>query len=132
MARPRKSTNSKRHVFNLVWVLILLASCSTKREDRIETGIGLGSISKSAFDDFLASKMEKLKIPGISVAVINDGTVVHQKVMGYANVEEKLPITTETIFEGASLSKSVFAFFVPIIIGDVSVRQVLVQGFVQQ
>ena len=32
--------------------------------------------------------------------------------MGYADVEEKLPITAETIFEGASLSKSVFAFFV--------------------
>jgi CubicO group peptidase (beta-lactamase class C family) len=32
--------------------------------------------------------------------------------MGYANVEEKLPITDTTIFEGASLSKSVFAFFV--------------------
>jgi len=56
--------------------------------------------------------MEKLKIPGLSVAVINDGKVVYQKTMGYANVEEKLPITTETIFEGASLSKSVFAFFV--------------------
>ena len=56
--------------------------------------------------------MEKLKVPGLSVAVINDGKVVHQKTMGYTNVEEKLPITAETIFEGASLSKSVFAFFV--------------------
>ena len=56
--------------------------------------------------------MEKLKIPGLSVAVINDGKVVYEKTMGYANVEEELPITAETIFEGASLSKSVFAFFV--------------------
>ncbi|HET6541847.1 MAG TPA: serine hydrolase domain-containing protein, partial [Chryseolinea sp.] len=111
MVRRRKSTDPKRYL-NVFWLVILLAGCAPKREDRIETHIGLGGISKNALDDFLASKMKKLKIPGLSAAVINDGKVVYQKTMGYANMEEKLPITTETIFEGASLSKSVFAFFV--------------------
>ncbi len=111
MVRGRKSTNPKRYL-KFLWLFILLAGCAPKREDRIETHIGLGSISKNALDDFLDSKMEKLKIPGLSVAVINDGKIVYQKTLGYANVEEKLPVTTETIFEGASLSKSVFAFFV--------------------
>ena len=111
MVRGRKSTKPKRYL-KVLWLFILLAGCGPKREDRIETHIGLGSISKNALDDFLASKMEKLKIAGLSVAVINDGKIVHQKTMGYANVEEKLPVTAETIFEGASLSKSVFAFFV--------------------
>lgn len=111
MVRRRKSTDPKRYL-NVFWLVILLAGCAPKREDRIETHIGLGGISKNALDDFLASKMKKLKIPGLSAAVINDGKIVYQKTMGYANVEEKLPITAETIFEGASLSKSVFAFFV--------------------
>jgi CubicO group peptidase (beta-lactamase class C family) len=112
MVRQRKRTNSKQYLFCLVCFLFLFAGCATKNDDDIESHIGLGSISKDAIDNFLASKMEKLKIPGLSIAVINKGKVVHQKTMGYADVEEKLPITRETIFEGASLSKSVFAFFV--------------------
>jgi CubicO group peptidase (beta-lactamase class C family) len=112
MVRQRKRTNSKQYLFCLVCFLFLFAGCATKNDDDIESHIGLGSISKDAIDNFLASKMEKLKIPGLSIAVINKGKVVHQKTMGYADVEEKLPITRETIFEGASLSTSVFAFFV--------------------
>ena len=112
MVRMRKRTNPKQYLFSLVCLLILFAGCAPKGGERIENHIGIGSISKNAIDNFLASKMEKLKIPGLSIAVINEGKVVHQKTMGYADVEEKLPITAETIFEGASLSKSVFAFFV--------------------
>lgn len=69
-------------------------------------------ITKEAFDRYLQSRMEELNIPGLSVAVVNDGEVVHQQTLGYANVEKKLPVTKNTIFEGASISKSVFAFFV--------------------
>ena len=55
--------------------------------------------------------MDSLNIPGLSIAVINDGKVVYHQTFGFANLEKKLPVTKKTIFEGASLSKSVFAFF---------------------
>lgn len=64
------------------------------------------------FDDFLESKMDSLNIPGLSFALINDGEVVHHKTLGYADLEAGKPVTDSTIFEGASISKSVFAFFV--------------------
>ena len=38
--------------------------------------------------------------------------VVYHETFGYAKLKEKLPITKQTIFEGASLSKSLFATFV--------------------
>jgi CubicO group peptidase (beta-lactamase class C family) len=56
--------------------------------------------------------MDSLNIPGLSIAIINEGKVVYHKALGYANIEEKLPVTEKTIFEGASMSKPVFAFFV--------------------
>jgi CubicO group peptidase (beta-lactamase class C family) len=56
--------------------------------------------------------MDTLNIPGLSIAVINDSKVVYHQTFGYANLEKQLPVTDKTIFEGASLSKSVFAFFV--------------------
>lgn len=61
---------------------------------------------------FLKSRMDTLNIPGLSIAVINDSKVVYHQTFGYANLEKKEPVTAQTIFEGASLSKSVFAFFV--------------------
>lgn len=69
-------------------------------------------ISKDSLDSYLQSKVKELKIIGLSIAIINKGKVVQHRTMGYANLEQKLSVTDKTIFEGASMSKSVFAFFV--------------------
>ncbi len=69
-------------------------------------------ISKVTFESYLDSQMKALNIPGLSIAIINNGKVVFSKTKGYANLERQLPVTKKTIFEGASISKSVFAFFV--------------------
>nr|WP_243396975.1 serine hydrolase domain-containing protein [Allomuricauda parva] len=55
--------------------------------------------------------MKELDIPGVSFAIINDGKVAYRNTFGYANKEEKIAVSDKTIFEAASLSKSVFAFF---------------------
>lgn len=70
------------------------------------------SISSDTLDNYLNAQMLKLGIPGLAIALINDGKVVYHRTMGYANVEDKFKVTDKTIFEGASLSKSVFACFV--------------------
>ena len=90
-------------------VLALSASCAEK--EQIE-GIPGNKISTARLDSFLESKMEELNVPGLSMAVINDGKVVHHRTIGFADAEQRQPVTDKTIFEGASLSKSVFAFFV--------------------
>ncbi len=56
--------------------------------------------------------MEELTIPGVSIAFINDGAMAYHNTYGFANVENGIEIDATTIFEGASLSKSVFAYFV--------------------
>lgn len=84
---------------------------------KIENYFGT-ELTISNFDTYLESKMDSLNIPGLSFALINDGEVVHHKVLGYADVETKKPVTDQTIFEGASLSKSVFAFFVMSYVDD--------------
>jgi len=86
------------------------ASCSIETE-KIDSYIGI-DISKDTIDSYLTSRMEALNIPGLSFAIINDGQVVYHRTKGYADLEDKKPVTNETIFEGASISKSVFAYFV--------------------
>jgi CubicO group peptidase (beta-lactamase class C family) len=49
--------------------------------------------------------MEHYKIPGVSIAVINDDRIEWTKVYGTMDVNSGAPVTTETIFEAASTSK---------------------------
>jgi CubicO group peptidase (beta-lactamase class C family) len=53
--------------------------------------------------------MEQARIPGLTVARIENGRVTSVGLHGVANVETGAPVTSETLFEAASLSKPVFA-----------------------
>ena len=58
-------------------------------------------------DAFMQIQMEEAAIPGLAVAVIHGGTVVVSKTYGYANVERRKPVTAQTPFNIASISKPV-------------------------
>lgn len=93
-----------------ILLAILLTNCSTK-EHEITSYFGL-SVSKDTLASFIESKMKEFNIPGLSLAIINKGEVAYHKNFGYANLEHLLPVTDTTIFEAASMSKSLFSFFV--------------------
>jgi CubicO group peptidase (beta-lactamase class C family) len=57
----------------------------------------------------LAERMEALNVPGVSIAVINDGEIEWARGYGLADVEEGRPVTTTTLFQAASISKPVAA-----------------------
>ena len=55
-------------------------------------------------DDFVAEEMRRQKVPGLAVAVLRkDLTIAHG--YGLANVEHRVPVTDETIFQSGSLGK---------------------------
>ena len=56
--------------------------------------------------------MDSLGIPGLSVAIINEGEVAYEGHLGVMDWESGRPIDGETVFEAASLSKPMFAYFV--------------------
>lgn len=68
-------------------------------------------IKTADLDQLIRKTMDSLQIPGLSIAIINNGEVAYHRVFGAANVENKTPVTDKTIFEAASLSKPLFAFF---------------------
>lgn len=71
-----------------------------------------------ALDATAADLMAQGKIPGLAFAVIEHGKVVHVRALGYRNVEKKLPLTTDTIMYGASITKAVFAQYVLMLVDD--------------
>ncbi len=61
---------------------------------------------KAFIDKFFAQKMQDEHVPGAVVALVKDGEILFTKGYGYADVEQKIPVTPDkTLFRVASLSK---------------------------
>lgn len=105
-----------RKISLLAFLIFILIGCANNSE-KVDSYLGF-DIPKDSLNNFLKNKMKDYNINGISFAMINDGKVVYTFRNGFANKELKIPVTEQTIFEGASISKSVFAFFVMTFVED--------------
>jgi CubicO group peptidase (beta-lactamase class C family) len=65
-----------------------------------------GSVSDQAVVERL---MKQFNVPGVSIAIIKDFKVVFAKGYGIADVETGAPVTTDTMFQAASISEPVAA-----------------------
>lgn len=70
------------------------------------------SIEVSELNKGIRSIMDSIGMPGLSVAIINDAEIVYHNTFGVSNLKTKAPVTKESIFEAASLSKPLFAYFI--------------------
>jgi CubicO group peptidase (beta-lactamase class C family) len=59
----------------------------------------------SKVDDYIASEMKAEHIPGLSLAVVKNGTIVKLKGYGFANLEHMVPVHPDTIFQSGSVGK---------------------------
>ncbi|HEX8882628.1 MAG TPA: serine hydrolase, partial [Candidatus Acidoferrum sp.] len=57
-------------------------------------------------DDLAAQAMKEWKVPGVALAVVQDGKVIYAKGYGCRDLENKLPVTTATLFPIGSITKS--------------------------
>jgi CubicO group peptidase (beta-lactamase class C family) len=70
------------------------------------------AIEPVAIDATVRNLVAAEQVPGLGVALIRDGRVVFVKAYGQRNVEQKLPLTADTVMYGASLTKATFAYLV--------------------
>jgi CubicO group peptidase (beta-lactamase class C family) len=57
----------------------------------------------------IADRMAHHKVPGVSVAFFDHGQIVWARGYGFADVAAKTPVTPDTLFQAASISKPVAA-----------------------
>jgi CubicO group peptidase (beta-lactamase class C family) len=62
-------------------------------------------LAADAIDDYVTAQLAAGKIPGVALLVMQDGVVVKEQGYGYANLEHKVPVTPQTIFQSASTGK---------------------------
>lgn len=74
--------------------------------------LGGRTFSKADLDLFLEAQVGKNGLPGLSIAIINDGKIVYHRALGTGDIKTQAPVNDQSIFEAASLSKTVFSYFV--------------------
>jgi putative ATP-binding cassette transporter len=57
-------------------------------------------------EKFIDKEMEKGKIPGMSVVIVQGNKTIYQKGLGYSDIESQKPVTSKSLFELCSNSKA--------------------------
>lgn len=105
----------KLYILLLSCGLVYSACSQQKYSDEVEEQIkqvenNLGNrVRIDGKGDNIIDRMAYYKVKGLSIAVIHNYKVVWAKGYGWADEKEKRPITTETLFEPGSISKSLNA-----------------------
>jgi CubicO group peptidase (beta-lactamase class C family) len=79
------------------------------RIEHVEKGLLSAVLIKGDPGRTIQERMKFYKVPGVSVAVINNYKVEWARGYGVKDVETNEPVTTETLFQAGSISKSVAA-----------------------
>jgi len=112
-----QTIGKSRFAFGFVIVQLFLAifhpitACSQKTEAKVIKTIDGKTITIADFEKYLSGQMDSLKIPGLSIAIINSGSIDYSRNMGVKNVVSREPAGPGTVFEACSLSKPIFAYF---------------------
>src|SRR3954468_14297245 len=83
--------------FFIAFLSGIVANSQTKETDYKE--------ALRMIDVWLNAQRDFDKLPGISVAIVNDQNVIFSRGYGYADVEKKVPMEPETIYSICSISK---------------------------
>ncbi len=66
-------------------------------------------------DHLITESAAQWHVPGMAVGIVRDGKVVFAQGYGYRNLEQKLPVTTKTLFPIGSVSKSFTALSIAVL-----------------
>lgn len=103
--------------------VVCLVSCGTPEpvtvspDSRIQAFDGR-TLTPAEVDEFLNTQLADLDVPGLSLAIFNDGRVVYRRTRGIVRVGTDEPTTEASLFEAGSLTKTVFAAFVMQLVED--------------
>lgn len=99
---------------------MFVAGRSRQRGSLIRTGVACWSsvclsltaaiaVQADPVDDAVATEMMAHHITGLSLAIISDGRIIKAQGYGFTDSSAKSPVTTSTLFQAGSISKSVAA-----------------------
>lgn len=84
-------------------------SAAESRIKRVEKGLLPAVLVKGDPSWSIEERMKHYKVPGLSIAVINNHQIEWARSYGVTDIETMQPVTTQTLFQAGSISKPVAA-----------------------
>ena len=98
-----------KKIFAYLLLILLLQPCLITKSQENEKSVK--KILKG-FDEFVNKSMADWEVPGLAVAIVQDSLVIFAKGYGYRDLENKLPVTENTLLAIGSCSKAFTAISV--------------------
>ena len=88
-----------------VSIILLLGACATPAPPPEEMSPGDYEPARRHLARLIEREMSDSEITGLSIALVDDQKVVWQQGFGYADLENKVPATAETVYRAGSIAK---------------------------
>jgi CubicO group peptidase (beta-lactamase class C family) len=75
-------------------------------------------MDSSKFDTYIKNTIDSWNCPGVAIAVVQGDEVVYQRALGFRDVQKQLPLTEDTRFALASVTKSFTAMSAALLVDD--------------
>jgi CubicO group peptidase (beta-lactamase class C family) len=101
-----------------LWVLcslffiIDLTRAQSNQETKSDQEVMVSEANYRSFENRLETVCQVLKIPGMSAAIVRDQELVWVSGFGYADLQNQVPATADTIYGLASVTKPVAAVLI--------------------
>lgn len=115
-------------LFIQVLSFLVLQSCSSRRfQQDIEISPSVNEFVEKV-DSIVISKMNDYEIPGLSISLVKNDSIIYAKGYGIKSIKNPLPVTEHSNFHTASISKLFTALTVVTLLAenDISLEEKLV------
>ncbi|MEE9363553.1 MAG: serine hydrolase [Cellulophaga sp.] len=107
-----------KNSISVLLLLILFQSCAEESNTdttidlikKVETGLTTRVYIEGDSTWSIEERMEHYGVPGVSIAVINNGKIVWAKGYGIMDKESKVPVTEQTLFQVSNIGMPVTAY----------------------
>ena len=89
---------------------LLLACCLLSASTAHADDASPARLRGAALDKEVTRLMQAAHVPGLALAVIENGKIVHLHAYGQRDVEKQLPLTVDTVMYAASITKAAFTY----------------------
>lgn len=91
-------------LYGLSILVLISTGCKERKKEQVQTSY---KDKASLFEVKVDSLQTKYKVPGLSVAILVNDSIIYKKGFGYANLNSKIPAKPETNYRIASLTKPI-------------------------
>jgi CubicO group peptidase (beta-lactamase class C family) len=75
-------------------------------------------VRADAIDDYINAAMTRQQVPGLSLAIMKHGQLVRTQSYGFANLEHRVPVHPDTLFQTGAVGKQFTAVAVMLLVED--------------